>query len=55
MNEDRLRAVYVVGLMASAYVFWYVFTSFDSILYAVPFALATVFFVARLRLLTADS
>ncbi|WP_408959555.1 hypothetical protein [Natrinema sp. 74] len=55
MNESRLRSVYVVGIMASAYAFWYVLTSIDSILYAIPFALATAVFVLRLRTLTSDS
>ncbi len=55
MNEDRLRSVYVVGIMVSAYVFWYALSSLESYLYAIPFALATVFFVVRLRMLTADS
>lgn len=55
MNESRLRSAYVVGLTGSAYVFWYVLSSFDSILYAIPFALATVFFLNRLRKQTIDS
>ena len=55
MNDGRLRSVYVVGLMGSAYAFWYVLSSLNSSLYALPFALTTVFFVVRLRMLTADS
>lgn len=54
MSERRLRSVYLLGIAVSAYVLWY-FASSGANLYAAAFGLATVFFVVRLRKLTADS
>lgn len=53
MNERRLRPVYLIGMGGSAYALWY-FYSVGATLSAAVFALATVFFVVRLRMLTSD-
>jgi predicted outer membrane lipoprotein len=54
MNDGRLRSVYLVGIGISAYALWY-FASLGAMLYATVFGVLTVFFVARLRVLTRDS
>ncbi|ELZ11906.1 hypothetical protein C478_12070 [Natrinema thermotolerans DSM 11552] len=54
MNERRLLPVYLLGAAGSAYVFWY-YVSTSAFLPALVFGLVTAAFVARLRILTADS
>jgi len=54
MNERRLLPVYLLGAAGSAYAFWY-YVSASAVLPALVFGLVTAAFVARLRILTADS
>ncbi len=54
MNERRLLPVYLLGAAGSAYAFWY-YVSMGSVPSALLFGVLTAAFVARLRILTADS